>query len=210
MGSISEKENFIKLVQARKMLDEEQLRECIAAWEKVSIQGGDRKIWDIACDLGYLTKKQHGRIDGHMAFISLREQDKKLGTAAVNHGLIDLNDCEIGLGIQRKTHKERGEIRRLADILLDMGVLKPEHADAFRKGNPVGELETQLPEAMARPARAPALKPDVSSESEIETGIDDGKTILTVKNNPEPEKEDEGEDTLPPRGRDISNDDTWV
>ena len=63
MGPISEKENFVKLVQARKMLDEEQLQECIAAWEKVSIQGGDRKIWDIACDLGYLTKNQHGRID---------------------------------------------------------------------------------------------------------------------------------------------------
>ncbi|MHC4600984.1 MAG: hypothetical protein ACYS47_18485, partial [Planctomycetota bacterium] len=129
---MDEKESFLRLAKTKGFLSEENLRTCETHWEALKAEGSDRKIWDIALELGLLSAKAHRRIDEHLTFIALRENDKALGAAAAEKGMVKADDVEVGLMLQRKTHKDEGKVRRLEDILIDMGALKVEEVEIFQ------------------------------------------------------------------------------
>ncbi|MHC5038723.1 MAG: hypothetical protein ACYTHM_15550 [Planctomycetota bacterium] len=123
----------MRLVKEKRILTEDQIRKVVVQWEGSGGAGTGKKIWDVALDLGYLSPNAHAKIDEHLTFITLREEDKRLGAAAVSNGLIQSHDLEVSLIIQRKTHKEKKEVRRLEEILLEMGALTPLQLEAFRR-----------------------------------------------------------------------------
>ena len=130
---MDQRENFIRLVKAKGFMTEEQLQTCMATWEQRKGEEPDLNPWDVALEQGFLLEKHRDRIDEHLSFIALREEDKRLGGDAVARGLIQASDLEVALIMQRKKHKDEKIIRRLEEILLDMGALQPDQIDVRLK-----------------------------------------------------------------------------
>ncbi|MCU0722230.1 MAG: hypothetical protein MUC63_01180 [Planctomycetes bacterium] len=130
---MDEKEDFLRLARAKRILSDDRLRQCMAEWEGRGGASSGAHIWDVALEKQFLSPKAHARVAEHMGFIALREEDKLRGEAAVRAGLIKPADLEVGLFLQRKSYKDRREIKRIEEYLLGLNALQPDQIPAFRE-----------------------------------------------------------------------------
>jgi len=161
---MDEKDDFLRLARSKGILTEDRLRQCAAEWEGLGGAASGKHLWDVALERKFLTPKAHARVAEHMGFIALREEDKVRGDAAVRAGLLKAADLDVALFLQRKSYKDRREIKRLEEYLLGMGALLVDQIQAFRKaeappppapGTPAAPAEESSP-----PTRAAVLLND--------------------------------------------------
>lgn len=158
---MDEKEDFIRLARAKNILSDERLQECVAEWEGIGGVSSGKHIWDIALEKKFLSPKAHARVAEHMGFIAMREEDKVRGEAAVRVGLVKAADLEVALFLQRKSYKDKREIKRIEEYLLGLNALQTDQVQAFREAAsapppPLPVLEPAADAALREPAEPPA------------------------------------------------------
>jgi anti-sigma B factor antagonist len=111
----------------------ERLDECIRHQEELRAQGVEIGLGEVLVRKKYLTKAQVENVLQAQEYLNIRRDDILFGELAVKNGLATQQEVNECLGYQEYLFTQKGEMKRLGQIMVDGSYLDSQQVDAILK-----------------------------------------------------------------------------
>ncbi len=121
---------FGKVALQLGILNRDQIKACLDDQSAGKSSASRKSLGDIAVEKGFIDRDQAGRIAIVQAFLEARDEDRRFGEVASGNALITRDQLNDALSYQKRKFKEDGKVKRIGDILVDLGYMSMDDRDA--------------------------------------------------------------------------------